>query len=438
MNAKTTKFLAVLAVLAFAFAAFAIAAPAEQDSADTTNVASVTIDGTTTEYATLASAITAANKADSATITLLANIADTTSASNSKTITYYINGTETTTTLKYVYGITGDITLNLAGYTISYGSAETTMTASAGLFLVTGSLEVTTLGSTGGISQLNSGATDYQMQIFQVAPGATLEILKGKYETNSAGLINTYGTTTISAGDFSMSDIQTKDGCCMMYAVGSDAELTVIAGTIAGPSTNNKAHEYGIYALYGASIVLGKESSSTGPVITTYYSPVGFNNTTAEASMVIYGGTYTSTAANSPSAAGEQTVLFLACAGDFYVYGGTFTSAEGKYWASIPYKTNSVNLYVYGGTFVADGGIYVGTGTTKQTTGVENTISVSGGSFSSLNATGAADKATGSALAGLVNYLTSTQKLLLRRAVRSITQEPYLPEHLSRLLLVRY
>ena len=210
--------------------------------ANTTNVAAVTINGTTTQYADIEKAFTAAQTAVSATVKLL---------------------TDVTLSKEYDYGIeltSGEITLDLNGRTIQTTGRASGFVPLNAVFYINDGSGLTVQDSTGGgkIVQPNGG------QAIGVSSG-NLTVKSGIIEVTSDSADADNATTTQNCAVFvrgsGVADIQggTLIGNRGIYIGGKlgGGTLTVSGGTI---------HGRGSYALQvaGGTVTLSGGTYTTG------------------------------------------------------------------------------------------------------------------------------------------------------------------------------
>ena len=234
--------------------------------------------------------------------------------------------------------------------------------------------------------------TEDRKTMFYVEEGGALTIENGTYTSKAAQIVDTFGTATIKNGIFTCDGNTAKeyDSWCMMVANGAAAKLTVEAGTLTATAGTDYCGMNGVYALNGASIVLGK-ADGTGPSITTDYDAIGANNTTATCSYTIYGGIYTvdNNGDGTINSTGNKynAVVYMPCNGNYNISGGTFKTTTGAntHLFSIPYKNTAINLNIIGGNYDSSKGnlFYIGNETGKYGGNGGNNISISGGYFTS-------------------------------------------------------
>jgi hypothetical protein len=319
-----------------------------------TNAASVTTAaGITTEYKTLDEAATAAE--DGSTVAVLSDTVEMTD-----NITF--------TKQNIVFNVNGK-RINTNGNTF---------------YLDTGSLTVTGNGTF--VNSVPYSKADGYLQIFYSKAGTNLTIENGYFESVDIQLVYTFGTALIKNGTFKATC--TDDGFCIAVADGTDATLTIEAGTFTATAGTDFAGMNGVLADNGATLILGKQSDGTGPSITADYSVIGGNGSKSPAYVTVYGGTYTVDADKTRNPAADKdkfdTVVYVPYKGELNIYGGTFDSSSGNtsHCVSIPYSdTGSTAVNIYGGNFKAAGtAINVPASTTASD---DRTISLSGGNYSS-------------------------------------------------------
>lgn len=236
--------------------------------------------------------------------------------------------------------------------------------------------------------------------LIDVASGGTLVISGGIFKTKSAQALNVSGTAIVNNGTFELtmeqnsmesSDYTIIDGKSLIHA-GANSQVDIVGGNFDAsakymPTGNEPSFAfYGIYAENGANVILGNESTSTGPVIKSGYAAIGLNNTTSNppVSITIYGGEYSADLGGFDVK--YSSVLYLSGQSNVQIVAGTFKTDDDSgntSIVSIPYANTSVSLDISGGSFEADNAksvirTYGGSGSTS---GQKNDISVSGGTF---------------------------------------------------------
>ncbi len=276
-----------------------------------------------------------------------------------------------------------DLTLDLNGQTVTvFAQAQ---------FAVNSGAKLTVTG--------NGTVNGTVAQLFLVRDGGSLLIENGMYKSASKHIVACYGTAEIEDGTFVCTEY--VQGASILLVQGENAVLTVKGGSFEALTDGNNLDEgkqydgmYGIDIKKGAKLVLGVESTRTGPNIRTVYAPIAMNNQTAPGKLTIYGGSYTSTCALKNDAKGWEkfnTALYLSADADVTIYGGTFRAERGEhategsqtYAISVPYAKTAVNLTIHGGTFHAtDLAIYEPGYNSADGTGTPD-IKVDGGIFCS-------------------------------------------------------
>lgn len=341
--------------------------------------ASVTIDGETTNYTTLADALTAANASSAnPTITLLDNVLDlTTSQSITKSMTIDLND----------YSITGNVTklinINGTGITVTIrdhgenGKGAISMIGSAngdlyGVCVTKGTL-VLESGTIHGenTAERASNGNARAMGVYVTNPytfnmtGGKVEAVSDQYAYgvwNHATSATSHAKTNISGGTIEATSTSNVRGV-LNYGdlVMDDGE--VIANTTSGTGA------VGIFA--GES----KNSVTTingGTVTATAFTTnaTGVRAETASCTININGGTILAKTLGTTTAYG----IFHNAAATTNVSGGTITSN--------PKTTTGYGIYSKGGTINVTGGTIFGNATTETGVGIyanAGTVNVNGG-----------------------------------------------------------
>ncbi|WP_419023545.1 hypothetical protein, partial [Emergencia sp.] len=339
-------------------------------------------DGTVNTADELQDAVTAAPTESPTTITLGKDITldEQISIPANKDITLNLAGNTLTTD---VVPDSNDVKQDSRGRNVAYKAAIT----------VNGKLTVAGSGKIESISEwtedikstLNVDQIRYCAGLFLVETEGTLNVKDGTYETATYQIITTKGSTLIENGSFTCMEADTGklDSKVMVSVDGTDANFTMKNGSItAYTSRTADSGLYGIYASKGGKVVLGDKDSAAGPNIKTYMATLGANNYTATADFTVYGGTYESTfrPSNPPTYNNFASPIYAACDGTLNIYGGTF---KGKFALSMPYKNTKLDCNIYNGTFeAADSEEVFYIGTTDGTYGNgEKKVVVRGGTF---------------------------------------------------------
>ena len=259
------------------------------------------------------------------------------------------------------------ISIGNTGYTTL---AEAVTAANAGdTIKLKGNITVT---ATAGIISKDDITLDLNGKTITYAPsyatsGDYIELL------NVTGTLTITGNGTITGP--TGSEGAKYDSKVMISVEGDSATLTMIDGSMTAGGEGSDGM-YGIYALTGGNIILGA-SDGTGPSITTWFAPVGMNNTTATAKMHISGGTYTQEADPGSTSTWWHyfcAPVYAACAGEYTITGGTF---NGFYAFSSRYKTTQT-INISGGTFNgSQADLFIGTVEAKNPG--ERTWNITGG-----------------------------------------------------------
>ncbi len=366
--------------------------------------ATVTVNGETTTYKTLAAAVDAANAASNdATITLLCDASLDSSITFSNTnaaITLDLNGYDITrgdnnTTAALIYvtdgtvtvqdtSVNADGTIYSANYSVTVDDTTTTY-AGYGIIISGGTVNVNsgtvagyraiygsagTLNITGGtVSGTQLGVVADGTLIVNVSDNAVITAAHSAIYTWD----NTYtGTTNITGG--TIGDTSTT------YAVNARAgTVNIIGGTITGTTA-------GVIAVNGANVVIGVEGSESGPTITGTYEAVEISTSTtatASSTVTVYSGTLSGTSYGICIYGKNSTYYsqlnvyggtitadtYFAITGNgstgqgydiIYIYGGTITSNNGQ---AIYLPQQDGYTYIYGGTITGDTGIEIRGGT---------------------------------------------------------------------------
>jgi|GEM_PF-2546327 len=328
-----------------------------------------------TGYATLQAAVTDANgAANGATITLLKDVTmSQTMAIDDDVVISIPSGS--------------NITLDMAGKTINFGSSSTTLTTvSRKLFDIQGTLTVT---GNGTINSLDLGAatyvkdTSFAASIFIVGTSGSLNIVNGTYNTDSFAALVTEGTTTVTTADFS-TVCTTKDYDSKVVIEVGNGTFTMKGGSVTATAGSNANTFCGMYAMYsytGGAVTLGDSATMTGPTMTSYMATLGANNTTDPTKYIIYGGKYTSNFSDTKNYRYFGAAVYASSRGTIDIYGGEFI---GQTAISFPYSDANVNCNIYGGTFKGnDSSFFVGSKAVNRTGAAANSINIYGGVFSS-------------------------------------------------------
>ena len=121
--------------------------------------------------------------------------------------------------------------------------------------------------------------------------------------------------------------------------------LTVENGTLTATGSGSDGM-YGVYVLNGGTATFGT-SDGNGPTITSHFAAIGTNNTTAPATITVYGGTYTANAAptNNEWWSYFCAPVYAASNGSYTLSGGTF---NGYYGISSRYADTDQTISISG------------------------------------------------------------------------------------------
>ena len=215
---------------------------------------------------------------------------------------------------------------------------------------------------------------DTKVESITVAKAVTLD-LNGKtvssdkamlFEVTSAGDLTITGNGYINGPtngqDFDSKTLITVDG----------GKLTVLNGTLTATGSGSDGM-YGVYVLNGGTAVFGAQGETGGPTITSHFAAIGTNNTTAPATITVYGGTYTAQA--NPVSGSSVAWWYYFCApvyaassGTYDLQGGTF---NGYYGISSRYANVEQTITLGNVTITASSGTEVfvdgQTGSASQT-----------------------------------------------------------------------
>ena len=160
----------------------------------------------------------------------------------------------------------------------------------------------------------------------------------------------------------------TYDGRVIISVLGT---LNYLNGTMTATGTGSDGM-YGVYVLDGGTAVFGVESTRTGPTITSHFAAIGTNNTTAPATITVYGGAYTANATptNNEWWSYFCAPVYAASNGNYTLAGGTFT---GYYGVSSRYSNTTQTIALCGATLNASSGTQVFVDT-KTGTAQENPV----------------------------------------------------------------
>jgi len=246
MNMKGIKFLAVLAVVAMAFTAFATVAESQQNEAANNAVASVTVDGQTTEYDTISDAIYAAQPKESgnkATVTILSNFTLSSGAiSFTKPGEYILDTNGKTITISgatYGFTVGGSAppvypidTINTSAKLTIVGNG--TINSDRTVFRSYGTMVIG--DSEGGPTVTISNASP-KYSIFKVEEGSYMTVNGGTFNVSSDSsnkvtrVMQSYGTTVINGGTFGADLELWKYGTAEKQY---DSTITINGGTFGG------------------------------------------------------------------------------------------------------------------------------------------------------------------------------------------------------------
>ena len=147
--------------------------------------------------------------------------------------------------------------------------------------------------------------------------------------------------------------------------------LNYLNGTMTATGTGSDGM-YGVYVLDDGTAVFGDAQSGTGPTITSHFAAIGTNNTTAPATITVYGGAYTANATptNNEWWSYFCAPVYAASNGNYTLAGGTFT---GYYGVSSRYSNTTQTIALCGATLNASSGTQVFVDT-KTGTAQENPV----------------------------------------------------------------
>ena len=133
-------------------------------------------------------------------------------------------------------------------------------------------------------------------------------------------------------------------------------KLTYLNGELTATGSGSDGM-YGVYVLDGGAATFGS-ADGTGPAITSHFAAIGTNNTTAPATVTVYGGTYTANAAptNNEWWSYFCAPVYAAAAGTFIIQGGTF---NGYYGVSSRYANVDQDILIGDATLTASSGTQV-------------------------------------------------------------------------------
>ena len=229
---------------------------------------------------------------------------------------------------KEVASVTGETT-----YTATYTDAANVAAVTAGSV----TKYYTTLAAAMADAKAAGTATVKMLADAEIAEGFVVDTaitldMNGKTLTGSC--IELFSVT--STGDLTITGIGTVNG----PANGADfdgkslitvdgGKLTVENGTFTATGFGSDGM-YGVYVMNGGTATFGKEDG-TGPAITSHFAAIGTNNTTAPATIVVNGGTYTANAAPTSNDWWSYfcAPVYAASAGEYTLNGGTFNGYYG-------------------------------------------------------------------------------------------------------------
>ena len=305
--------------------------------------------------------------------------------------------------------VAGEVSVTVSNYT--EGVITVTVTDVSGnetIFTVTPTSNVVRVGDTNyetlAAAMAAANSTDGEQTItllknitvdtgFDITKKITLEMNGKTIKTNvyqlfsigETGDLTIKGNGTINGPTGAeAAKLDTKSMICVE---GENAKLTILNGTLTAGGVDD-CGMYGLYALNGGNIILGDEYTNEGPTITTWFAPIGENNTTSPANVTIYGGEYTELA--YPVVNNKEAWWYYFCApiyasasGTIDIYGGTF---NGYYGISSRYINVDQTVNIYGGTFNGEAqALFVDdvNPTKKEEDIKDKTMNVTGGIFSS-------------------------------------------------------
>ena len=312
-------------------------------------VAEITKDGTTTKYATLADAITAA--ADGDTIKLLANVEASNYTEIRKALTIDFNGCTMTST-DGGFDVYSNLTLkNGTLNALKWGA----WVQSGAKLVVAEDMTINTTstdGNKGGITVQNSGS---EVTVYGKVKAAGGAAISGIGNASDGGVI-------INIEEGAEVTCTNPDGLGVYYP--NTEKLNIKGGTITGAS--------GVYVKSGAVSVTGGKIVATGAKVNYQYYGNG-GHSTGEALVIdkcnypggnptvsITGGTFTSTNAK---AVGSYVGNGAAEPVTAFVSGGTFSTDVKEYLAEGKILQKNGDTY----TAVTNSGITSGTYTAKPT-----------------------------------------------------------------------
>ncbi|MBQ9814660.1 MAG: InlB B-repeat-containing protein, partial [Lachnospiraceae bacterium] len=196
---------------------------------------------------------------------------------------------------------------------------------------------------------------DTKVESITVDKKITIDL--GGHEVSSDGIeifsVTSTGDLTITGNGkiTGPANGQNFDGKSLIVVDGG--KLTVENGTLTATGSGSDGM-YGVYVLGGGTAIFGNEEG--GPTITSHFAAIGTNNTTAPATIVVNGGTYTANAvpANNEWWSYFCAPVYAAAAGSFTLNGGTF---NGYYGISTRYANVEQDVDISGTvTFNASSG----------------------------------------------------------------------------------
>jgi len=165
--------------------------------------------------------------------------------------------------------------------------------------------------------------------------------LNGKTVTSTATLGKQQDVPTVfevtEGGDLTITGNGTVAGPANGEKWDSKALVTVDAGNLTienGTFTATGSGSDGMYGVYisnGGTATFGKEGVEGGPAITSHFAAIGTNNTTAPATITVYGGTYTANAAPTSNDWWSYfcAPVYAASNGTYDLKAGTFNGYYG-------------------------------------------------------------------------------------------------------------
>ena len=168
---------------------------------------------------------------------------------------------------------------------------------------------------------------DIENEAVVVNKALTLDMDGHEFKSNNIELIKVAanGDLTITGNGkiTGPANGQNFDGKSLIVVDGG--VLTILNGTLTATGAGSDGM-YGVYVLIGGTANFGDAQTGNGPTIASHFAAIGTNNTTAPATINVYGGTYTAAAAPT-----NNEWWFYFCAPVYAAANGTYNLAGGEF-----------------------------------------------------------------------------------------------------------